>query len=229
MAVIKRLRIVFQRWLNRPRERGVAEAPGAEAEEYEPSPEDYPQFPPPPPQEILSNTDNYWSQIVARKYGAPRGVFEDSSTYALYRFYEFIVLDKVFDYRNALEAFWRQKDWPIHAIADPHDEDPARYAFLASCTYLMARSFNQRVKLGLQRDMRSLITPDEAEAARNVPDHLRRYESVPDWATRVAPLRTALIIPTHNMEMLDGKDDRRADPDFLAKNIVLWTPHIYFT
>jgi hypothetical protein len=167
--------------------------------------------------------------ISARRYAAPRGVFVDSPTYALYRLYEFIVLDKVFDYRNALEAFWRKQQWAVRDIPDPEDDNPARYAFLAGCTYLLARSFNQRVKLGLQRGMPSLITPEEAEALRNVPDHLRRYESVPDWAANVPPLTTTLVIPTHDGEVLQGKDDKRADPDFLTKNILLWTPHIYFT
>lgn len=79
---------------------------------YEPVPEDYPKFPPPPPQEILQDPAKYWATVTARKYAAPRGVFEDSSLYALYRLYECIVLDKVFGYRNILGWFWRQHKWP---------------------------------------------------------------------------------------------------------------------
>jgi hypothetical protein len=146
-----------------------------------------------------------------------------------YRLYGFIILDKVFDYRNALEAFWRQHQWAIQAIPDPKDSNPVRYAFLAGFTYLLARSFNQRVQIGLQRGMPSLITPEEAEEARNVPDHLRRYESVPEWAMRIPELATTLVIPTHDGVVLQSHGDKRADPDFLAKNILLWTPHIYFT
>ena len=198
-------------------------------DEYVPSPEGYPAFPPPPPKVILQAPSEYWAKVSARKFAAPQGVFEDSSLYALYRLYEFIVLDKVLDYRNALEAFWRQHQWAVHDIPDPKDDDPERYAFLAGCTHLLVRSFNQRVKLGLQRGMSSLITPEEAEEARKVPDHLRRYESVPEWADKVPALATTLVIPTHDGEVLQSDSDERADPDFLAKNILLWTPHIYFT
>lgn len=190
---------------------------------------DYPIFPPPPPHRILSDREEYWKRITSRKWGAPRGVTEDNALYALYRFYELIVLDEVRPYRNALEAFWRQKDWAVESIPDPHDEDPERYAFLAGCTYLIAKSFNERVKLGLRRDMPALLTPDEAEMLKNTPDHLRNYEKVPSWAEKVAPLVETLSVPTHDGVILTGKSDERADPDFLSKNILLWTPHISFT
>ncbi|KAK3938005.1 hypothetical protein QBC46DRAFT_391138 [Diplogelasinospora grovesii] len=207
-----------------------ASVPEENQEVYEvPSPEDFPVFPPSSPQAILQAPSEYWAKVAARKYRAPRGVFEDSSLYALWRLYEFIVLDKVFDYRNALEAFWREPQWTVQDIPDPKDDDPARYAVLAGCTYLLARSFNQRVKLGLKRGMRSLLTPEEAEELKNIPDHLRRYESVPEWAIKVPALATTLVIPTHDGEVLQIQDDTRVDPDFLAKNILLWTPHIYFT
>jgi len=198
---------------------------------YRPSPEEYPTFPPPPPRAVLQNQTQYWDKITARKYGAPQGVFTDSSLFALYRLYEFILLDKVLDYRNALEAFWRHKEWAVHDIPDPDPEhaEPERYAFLAGCTYLLVRAFNQRVSIGLSRNMRSLMTAEEAEEARNVPHDLRRYEKVPGWAVAAPALVETLVIPTHEGKVLDGKDDGRADPDFLAKNILLWTPHIYFT
>jgi hypothetical protein len=224
MSTTSKLWFGLRQWLRRHQ----AE-PAENREVYVPSPEDYPTFPPPPPHAILQAPTEYWTKVSARKFGAPRGVFEDSSLYGLYRLYEFIILDKVFDYRNALEAFWRQHQWAIQAIPDPKDSSPERYAFLAGCTYLLARSFNQRVKLGLQRGMPSLITPEEAEEARNVPDHLRRYESVPEWAMSVPALATTLVIPTHDGVVLESHSDKRADPDFLAKNILLWTPHIYFT
>jgi hypothetical protein len=77
--------------------------------------------------------------------------------------------------------------------------------------------------------MPPLLTPEEAEAARDVPDNLRRYEEVPDWAQKAPALAELLVVPTENGEVLDGRDDKRADPDFLTKNILLWTPHIQFT
>ena len=214
------------RRLKRSRSRDLS---GDGKDQYVPRPGDYPVFPPPAPRDILRDPDAYRARMSRRKYGAPQGVYEDSPLFALYRLYEFVILDEVISYRNTLEAFWRQRNWAVHDIPDPEDSDPERYAFLASCTYLLARSFNQRVKLGLSRDRPSLLTPEEAEEARNVPDNLRQYEKVPDWAEKVPALTEMLLIPTDKGELLDGKDDSRADLDFLSKNILLWTPHIQFT
>lgn len=200
-----------------------------EEEVYKPSPEDYPVFPPAPPRCLIQNPGQHWEKIAQRKFAAPQGIFEDSSLYALYRLYEVIVLDKVFGYRNGLEMFWRQKSWAVQDIADPKDDDPERYAFLAGCTYLLARSFNQRIKLGLSRQMPAIMLHEQVEELRNQPDHLRQYEQVPGWAQAVRPLEETLFVPTHDRELLKGKDDERADPDFLDKNILLWSPHIYFT
>lgn len=199
------------------------------SESPEPADGDYPTFPPPSPQDILDHREGYWESIRARKYAAPRGIFEDNSLYALYRLYEVIVLDQVFAYRSMLEWFWRQHQWPICDIPDPQDSDPARYAFRASVTYLIVRSFNARVALGLTRDAPAIMSMEEVEEERNRPDDERPYECVPAWTEAVSPLSDTLCIPTHDGVVLNGKGDKRADEDFLEKNILLWTPHIYFT
>ena len=59
-------------------------------------PEDHPIYPPPPPQDILLYPEQYGATVSRRKHAAPQGVFKGSSLYALYRLYEYIVLDKVF-------------------------------------------------------------------------------------------------------------------------------------
>lgn len=182
-----------------------------------------------PPRCLIPDRDQHWAKITQRKFAAPQGTFEDSSLYALYRLYEVIVLDKVFAYRNALEMFWRQKAWAVKEIADPKDDDPERYAFLAGCTYLLARSFNQRIKLGLSRQMSAIMLHEQVQELRNQPNQLRQYEQVPEWAQVAKALEETLFVPTHDGEVLEGKEDERADPDFLNKNIVLWTPHIFFT
>ncbi|KIH87416.1 hypothetical protein SPBR_05297 [Sporothrix brasiliensis 5110] len=206
----------------------ISDLASSDSDEYVPTPEDYPVFPPPTPRRILENRDAYLAKLSTIKFSAPQGEFDDKPLYSLYRLYEFVLLDKVISYRNQLEYFWRQKSWPVHDIPDPKDEDPERYAFLACCTLLLVRSFNERIKLGLDRNMPSLITPEEAERGRNRPDHLRAYERAPEWAERAASLVATLFVPTEGGEILD-KGDGRACPEFLAKNIVLWTPHISFT
>lgn len=208
---------------------GRGKEPSEIAHSNEPGPDDFPIFPPPSPRLILQNRSKFWNSVRSRKYGAPRGVLEDTPLYALYRFYEFIVVDEVRPYRNTLEAFWRKKDWAVEDIPDPEDEDPERYAFLAACTYLIMRAFNERVKLGLARHMPSILLPEEAEELRNTPHHLRRYEKVPSWAARVPPLEKTLSVPAQDGVTLNGSEDERADQDFLAKNILIWTPHIHFT
>ena len=107
---------------------------------HEPVPEDYSTFPPPTPREIIQDPESYWSIVKARKYAAPQAVFEHYSLYAFYRLYEVVLLDKVLAYRNSLEWFWKQLQWPVHEIPDPRDNDPARYAFLAALTYLRVGS-----------------------------------------------------------------------------------------
>lgn len=196
---------------------------------YEPRTEDYPIFPPPPPEEILREAVVYHDAVQARKFAAPRGVFEDTSLFALYRLYEFIVLDKRFAYRNLIEWLWRQHHWKVHDIPDPEDDDPSRYAFLAGVTYLLVKAFNERIANGLRRGKSPLISMEEIEQARGQPESERPYEQVPSWAEKVPPLEETLVIPTDEGVILEGKEDKRADPDFLCKNILLWTPHIWFT
>lgn len=231
-SLLERLKTLSCRW---PRRKGPAKASAValghtpDGTDYSPSPEDYPVFPPPPPRDILKNQEQYWQAILGRKFATPEGVFEDSPLFALYRLYEFIVLDRVIDYRNCLESFWRHREWALQDIPDPKDDDAERYAFLAGCTFLLQRSFNERVKLGLRRDNPALITPEEAEAARSVPQHLRSWEKAPDWAASVAPLTDTLLIPALDGTVLEGKSDPKADADFLGKNILLWKPHISFT
>jgi hypothetical protein len=192
-------------------------------------PEDYPVFPPPSPEEIIKEGDKYWTVVEARKFAAPKGESSDAPLFALYRLYEAFVLDKRFAYRNALENFWRNPSWKLDELPDPKDSDQLRYAFLAGVTYLMARSFNERIKLGLVRGARPLMSMEEAEEAKQVPLEQRPWEKVPNWAEKASSLEDTLAIPTEDGEFLKDKEDERADQDFLQKNILLWTPHISFT
>jgi hypothetical protein len=80
------------------------------------------------------------------------------------------VLDKRFSYRNMLEWLWRQHQRKICDIPDPCDDDPARCAMLAGITYLSVRSFNARVALGLTRDGHPLMSMEEAEQAKQIPE-----------------------------------------------------------
>lgn len=188
----------------------------------EPSPIDFPVLPPPPPEEILKDCVAFGRAVDARKYAAPRDIFEDNSLFALWRLDELTVLDKRFAYRNKLEWFWRQHQWKVCDIPDPADaECPSRYAFLAGTTYLLVKSFNERIEHGLRRGKSPLISMEEIEEARRQPENERPYERAPAWAAKVPPLEETLVVPTEDGVVLNGKDDPRADPEFLEKNILI--------
>ena len=59
--------------------------------------------------------------------------------------------------------------------------------------------------------------------ARAEPESERPYECVSPWAVKVPPLKDIPVIPTEKGHRLDGKEDKRAGPDFLDKNVLLWT------
>lgn len=196
----------------------------AESDFYE-----YPIFPPSSPQEILNHRSEHLSNIRARKYWVPEGVSVDTPLYALYRLYEFFVVDHVTGYRNQLEYFWKQRGWAVKDIPDPKDEDPARYAFLACIPALLVRSFNERIKLGLARDTPAIISPEEAEELRTRPESSKKHEELPGWTKNVPALPETLVMPSHDDVLMEGFDDPRASQWFKPKNIFIWGPHIHFT
>lgn len=200
--------------------------------EYQPAERalyEYPTFPPPPPQAIVKRRSEYIANLRARKYLVPEGILADTPLYALYRLYEFFVVDHVTGYRNQLEYFWKQRRWAVRDIPDPKDENPARYAFLACIPALLVRSFNERIKLGLARDTPAIISPEEAEELRTRPESSKNYEELPEWTRNVPPLPETLVMPSHDDVVMQGFDDPRASSWFKSKNILIWGPHIHFT
>ena len=188
-------------------------------------PDQFPEFPPLPPQEIFSHRADYEKMLAKRKYAAPIGATSDTPLYSLYRIYEHVVLNHNIDLRNELERFWFNR-WPVSDIPDPMDQaEPARYAVLSCIPGLLVESFNKRIKVGLHRDSPAIINEDQLEEmwARE-----RVYESVPEWTKKVAPLPEILVIPHEGGAVLDGMDDVRASRQLKEKNILHWQPHIHF-
>ncbi|PGH15835.1 hypothetical protein AJ79_02216 [Helicocarpus griseus UAMH5409] len=185
-------------------------------------------FPPPTPDELIRNRDAYTEQLIHRKFIAPRGEMEDKPLYALYRLYEYIVLDNNIDMRNELETFWWSR-WTVADIPDPGEQgEPARYAVLSCIPHLLVESFNRRIDMGLRREEPSSIlsTEEQMEWAATP----KKYESVPEWARRVPPVEAVLKIP-HTMDgktQIEEFEDERASLPFKEKNILLWHPHIHF-
>src|SRR5271170_2873502 len=74
--------------------------------------------------------------------------------------------------------------------------------------------------------LRQWKKPGKLKIGRSMNVVMRQY---PQWAEKVPSLAETLSMLTHDGVTLNGKDGERADRDFLAKNILLWTPHIHFT
>ena len=185
-------------------------------------------FPPPPPKEFLDYRSEHLATLRARRYLVPEGVTSDTPLYALYRLYEYFVIDHVTGYRNQLEYFW-SKRWLVKDIPDPKDEDPARYAFLACIPALILSAFNERIKLGLARENPAIMSPEEAEYLMTRPDSSNTFEEIPLWPEHVPALPETLSMPSHDNIWMKGVDDPRASGLFKPKNIFLWSPHIHFT
>lgn len=144
----------------------------------------------------------------------------DTPLSSLYSLYHFIVTDDTIELRNELEFFFNKAKWAVKAIPDLKDTNPQRYAILAVLTALMCRAFNRLIAKGLPRDAPPIVSDWERLAAQP-----RILEEVPQWAKEV---QTRLDIPDEKDMFLDGPDDPKACKEFLAKNILIEEPHIYF-
>jgi hypothetical protein len=198
-------------------------------EHYVPCPEDYPVFPPPPlklPFKIQNSTGQKSQQ------GSFQLLTASSKIHHCTHFTDCMNSSSLTMFSPTTtpwKPFGESIYGPLRIFLIRMMTTQRGPPFLRVAHHILVRSFNQRIKIGLGRDMRPLITPEEVEEARNLPEHLRRYERVPSWAAKAPPVAEILVVPTNDGVFLVGKDGRRADPDFLAKNILLWTPHIYFT
>ncbi|KAL9002476.1 MAG: hypothetical protein Q9188_004594 [Gyalolechia gomerana] len=194
----------------------------------EPQPHGYQLYPPPPPQAILASRSEYYQKLRYRKYWPPENT-PDTPLLCLYRLYEFLVVDDVTGYRNTIEYFCKQRTWAVCDIPDPQDPDPCRYAFLACLPALLKAAFNERIKLGLVRDVPAIMSPEQAEAYRTAPESSKTYEEVPEWTKNVKPLEETLFMMSHDGVVMKDFNDPRASNYFKPKNILIWGPHIHFT
>lgn len=159
---------------------------------------------------------------------------KDEPLFALYRIYEYLLVDRTIWYRNAFEAFWRERDWAIAKIADPHDTDPTRYAFLAGVVDLLALSFNARIKLGIARGGPGILTEEAVDKLRNQREEDKMYEELPSWVIHVGPLSEPLDLrlqPRDDDEKSATSNDmeHQLDPCLLKRNILVNSFHVHFT
>lgn len=145
---------------------------------------------------------------------------EDTPTTPLYRIYVDIVDDFTVELRHGIEYFFNRVNWRVADTPDPKDPDPQRYAILSVIPHLLVPAFNRLIERRLARDAPAIIMDFEELAARP-----RILEEVPDWCARVPALKETLTIPNEDGEVLTDKDDPRASPEFLVKNIPAFKHH----
>ncbi|KZV62571.1 hypothetical protein PENSPDRAFT_758614 [Peniophora sp. CONT] len=128
-----------------------------------------------------------WRRSRAKSLVSRRSL--DTALACLYRIYELIVIGRVPAYRMEVQYFCHMHQWAVADIPDPADPDPVRGAVLAMITHLLCDAFNERIKLGLHRDIPAIVGDFEALKARP-----KVLEYPPAWATRIERLSETVVI-----------------------------------
>lgn len=94
--------------------------------------------------------------------------------------YEFLCSAEYVEVQYEVEYFFHQPDWRVQDIPDPQDDNPERYAIVASTVDTLVHSFNWRLDLGLRR-------------SGNREDPRPPSEVVPEWTWKVGKLPEPLL------------------------------------
>lgn len=109
--------------------------------------------------------------------------------------------------------FVYQSSWTLNTTPDPHDEDPVRYAFVASLVECLVEVANKRVRFGLRRDRRHNGAEERMETRENPEPFL---ESVPEWVSKVPGVEKPLwLFP----KGVTNVDERFCEPGLSKRNI----------
>ena len=103
--------------------------------------------------------------------------------------------------------------WLLSRIPDPEDEDPVRYAFLASMAEARADAFNWRLELGMRRN--NTLDKTEKRSTNFTP------ERAPSWTLKVGPVERPLAF---------GESDSvpvTPEQHFLERNITMPNGYLY--
>lgn len=131
----------------------------------------------------------------------------DSPQASFYRIYEAFCCSRMAAVSSETEYFWRMPGprWLACEIPDPKDDDPVRYAVLASLAEALVASFNWRLELGLRRGgQRWVERDDDGTPAPWIPEEL------PSWTRTVPALEDELVISADGISPLFLKRNIRA-------------------
>lgn len=143
----------------------------------------------------------------------------DTSLCSLYRLYEALCADDLIPMGYETEYFYfhPEPSWALSSIPDPRDDDPVRYAVLASLVEALADAFNWRLGLGLRRDHSIVEYEGEEGQAPFEP------ETVPAWVHKVPRLEHPLRLGN----VKEGLPVSAGAQAFLKRNIETEVGYLY--
>ncbi|OBT68636.1 hypothetical protein VE03_01796 [Pseudogymnoascus sp. 23342-1-I1] len=141
----------------------------------------------------------------------------DTSLRSLYRLYDDLCADRRTLMTYECEYFFRRgsERWSLSRIADPCDEDPVRYAVLASLVEALVEAFNWKLELGIRRGGRPCDQSEER------PTNFVR-EVAPGWTGKVGAVEKRVSLIDQESEPF-----AKADENFLRRNIEAGMGYLY--
>lgn len=141
----------------------------------------------------------------------------DSPLNSIYRLHDDLCVSRLILLSYECEYLFRQnsKRWLLCQLPDPRDDDPIRYAILASLVEALVDAFNWRLKLGLRRGG-SRYRQSKGMAIDSM------LEEAPLWAKKAAPVGSPVDLINYEAEPFAQLDDH-----FLKRNIKAVTGYLY--
>lgn len=148
-------------------------------------------------------------------YDMPIFRARDTPLRSLYRLIEYVQANDfiMMGYECTYFFFRREPRWLLSRIPDPEDEDPVRYAFLASMAEALVDAFNWRLELGMRRNNTLDLT--EQRSTNFTP------EKVPSWTSKAGPLEKPLTFRESE------SSHTTPEQHFLERNITMPNGYLY--
>lgn len=185
------------------------------------------------PRALIEDTKNQ-TGIIKSRYQAihnlrwiPIWCARDTPLRSIYRLYDFCLADHYEWVGNETEYFFFREDWNLRDVPDPRDEDPIRYAMIASLMEELHDAVNWRLSLGLRRDKKHVYRNDDTDS---LPPFIP--QELPDWTKEVPPIDKDLLRQSVPPEALDPQgnlvlEEGGTSHNFACRNIITNTGWLY--
>jgi hypothetical protein len=149
----------------------------------------------------------------------------DTPLSTVYRIYVAVLCGRHLTVRNEVEHFWNTHQWRVCDIPEPNVSNKEQLAVLAATTYLLVKAFNHLIGLGVPRDAPAIMSDKLMEELKSKP---KVFETVPDWAALVEPLKNPLFIPDSGGRGPLNSRSQDIDSEMRRKNILTFTLPVLF-